>query len=99
MEDRCCTLCAHNPYTGPKEGWWTRLKWWARWQGNRLARRLLNRPVFYEPAPATAGCLVNPRMFCYDVHGSEGCRRSLSTARPEFLACRACSNFAMKEEV
>lgn len=78
---------------------WTRLAWQVRWRSNRLFRRMTGRPFFAEPPPAPVGCLVSPRMFCYDVHGSEGCRRSLATARPEFLACKACGAFEPKRGV
>jgi hypothetical protein len=90
MVDRCCNLCAHNPYTGAKEGWWTKAKQW-------IARRLFGKKPPVQDGPP--GCMVNSRLFCFDVQDSNACQRSRATARPEFLACKACWDFKPKHEV
>lgn len=93
--NRCCTFCIHNPYMGGKERWSERLWWRLAWFINRLFGRM----VFIKKEPEwQPGCQKNPRIFCYEVHSSEGCWRSLATARPEFLACKACGSFDPKRK-
>lgn len=88
MNERCCTFCVHNPYLALERAGWAARLW------GSILTVLFRRPRRRPEGPS--GCLRNPQLFCYDVHDSAGCRRSLATARPEFLPCKACSHFAMK---